>query len=863
MSAFAIETWWPLVLLPVGVLFTLWVARRTETALSPARRPWVAGLRIAAISAAVVALMQPVWLARTDAISVIYALDVSRSIDPAFIDAAIRWIERTEGKGPPHDARFVAFAASARLAADAEAIRALPVRGGSGGSASALDRDATDLEAALDTARNAFTPHRIKRLVLISDGVATSGNTWRAVERLHRDGVRVFTSAASVRPGNDAWIEGIDTPRDWRRDEPGLVKVRVEAQTGTRARVTLARDGKPVAQKSVTLDAGANVVAFTVKIPAAGATALEASVVAEGDEARDNDRYTQSVSVRGRPRVWYVESPGETGAPLRDALVREGIEAVAVAPAALPDKAAGFDGIDAVILSDVAAKDIGPARMQALASWVRDGGGGLLFAAGASTYGESGWRESAVEKVLPVTFEAQEKRRELALVIALDRSYSMKGRKLDLAKAATLGALDLLDENHRFGVITFDSQPEQTVPLAPVRSKRRAEDQISRFTASGQTNIYPALQSAYRLLVDNPSKSKHVILLSDGDTQPADFQRLVKRMAEANITVSTVAIGAEADTALMESIANWGKGRHYYTVSPDLVPKIFIDETKRLVNESLVEEPVRAVPRRRAEAIRGIDFEHAPRLRGYASTKLKDGAELTLSTETGAPLLARWQYGLGKTAVFTSDAKGRWAADWLGWSGYGKLWSQLVRETMRRDAGEDVSFEATRDDAGAVVRLAALDAGGAFRNDLRPQVKATLPDGSTRTLTMSQVGPGRYEVRTPLEGTGRAPWRFELIEGGGVPKALVARAGVQALHRPYPDELRLRPPDQSLLQAIAEQTGGKFAPDPADVFAPLGDRATRPRALWPWFAALALLFYLLDLAVRRVPRLGRTEPVIK
>jgi len=854
VSAFTIEAWWPLILLPAGVLFTLWVARRTETALSPARRPWVAGLRIAGIAAAVAALMQPMWLARTDAISVVYALDVSRSVDPAFIDAAIRWIDRTEARGPAHDARFIAFAASARLTADAEAIRALPVRGAGGGSASALDQEATDLEAALDAARGAFVPHRVKRLVLISDGVATTGDAWRGVERLRREGVRIFTSPALVRSGTDAWIGGIDTPRDWRRDEPGLVKVRVEAQARTRARVMLARDGQPLGQKSLTLEPGVNVVAFTVKITATGATALETSVTAEGDQAHDNDRYTQSVSVRGRPRIWYVEGDSASGSPLRDALVREGIDVVSGSAANLPGRSAGYESYDAVILSDVAAKDVDAERMHALASWVRDDGGGLLFVAGAATYGESGWRESAVEKVLPVTFEAQEKRRELALVIALDRSYSMKGRKLDLAKAATLGALDLLDENHRFGVITFDSQPEMTVPLAPVRSKRRAEDQISRFTASGQTNIYPALQSAYRLLVDNASKSKHVILLSDGDTQPADFQRLVKRMAEANITVSTVAIGAEADTALMESIAKWGKGRHYYTVTPDLVPKIFIEETKRLVNESLVEEPVRAVPRRKAETIRGVDFEHAPPLRGYASTKLKDGAELTLSTQTGAPLLARWQYGLGKAAVFTSDAKNRWAADWLGWPGYGKFWSQLVRETMRRDAGEDVNFEAVRDGANAVIRLTALDAAGGFRNELRPRVKVTLPDGKTRAIELSQAGPGRYEARMPMEAMGRAPWRFELAEGGGVGKALVARAGVQALHRPYPDELRLKPADQALLQAMAEQTGGKFAPEPADVFASLGDHATRPRALWPWFAALALLCYLLDLAVRRVPR---------
>jgi uncharacterized membrane protein len=499
--------------------------------------------------------------------------------------------------------------------------------------------------------------------------------------------------------------------------------------------------------------------------------------------------------------------------------------------------------------------------MQALANWVREGGG-LLFTAGASTYGESGWRESAIEKVLPVTFEAQEKRRELALVIALDRSYSMKGRKLDLAKAATLGALDLLDENHRFGVITFDSQPEMTVPLAPVRGKRRAEDQISRFTASGQTNIYPALQMAYRALVDLPSKAKHVILLSDGDTQPADFQRLVKRMAEANITVTTVAIGAEADVALMENLSKWGRGRYYYTVSADRVPKIFIEETRRVVNESLVEQPVRAVPRGKAEALRGIDFARAPALKGYASTKLKDGAELALSTETGATLLARWQYGLGKTAVFTSDVTNRWAADWLAWPGFGKLFSQLVRETMRRDTGEAERFEVTRAGNEARVRFSALDAGGGFRNALQPRVKVSLPGGATTLLALRQSGPGRYEARMVLGAAGREPWRFRLVEGPGIGAALVARAGVQELHRPYPEELRQLPPDLPLLKAIADQTGGRYAPEPGDVFASLGDRAPRPKALWPWAAALALLLYLGDLALRRAPgiRFGAPAP---
>lgn len=852
MTALAIEAWWPLVVLAAGVPLVIWVARRGHTALAPRRRRWLTGLRIAALSSAVLALMRPVWLASTDAVSVVYALDVSRSVDPGFIDAAIGWMERANAQGKPSDARFIAFAGDARLAAEPKAIRDIRVRTERSGGTAALDRDATDLESALDAARSAFAPNSVQRLVLMSDGNATRGDTWRGVDRLRRSGARVFTVPALPRAGNDVWIEGIDTPRDLRRDEPALINVRIHAQAASKARVVLKRDGKALAQKAVMLDAGSNRVAFTVKMPASGMGTLGAEVIAEGDDAHDNDRFTRSVGVGARPRVLFVEGSKDGAKPLRDALVREGIDVTVAGASDLATTATGYGAYDEVILSDVPASAVDPKRMQALADWVREGGG-LLFAAGASTYGESGWRESALEKVLPVTFEAQEKRRELALVIALDRSYSMKGRKLDLAKAATLGALDLLDENHRFAVITFDSQPEITVPLAPVRSKRRAEDQISRFTASGQTNIYPALQTAYRLLVDLPSKAKHVILLSDGDTQPADFQRLVKRMAEANITVTTVAIGAEADVVLMENISKWGKGKFYYTVSPDRVPKIFIDETNRIVNESLVEEPVRAVPRQKADALRGIDFSGAPALKGYASTKLKEGADLTLSTETGAPLLARWQYGLGKSAVFTSDVKNRWAADWLDWPGYGKLFSQLVRETMRRDASEDVRFEVTREGGDALVHFTTLDSSGGFRNGLRPQVKLTMPDGSTRMIVLRQIGPGRYEARTPLGAAGGNPWRFRLAEGNGVPATLVDRAGVQELHRRYPDELRQMPPDHALLKAIAEQTGGRYSPEPKDVFASLGDRVSQPRALWPLAAALALLLYLADLALRRAP----------
>jgi Mg-chelatase subunit ChlD/CheY-like chemotaxis protein len=868
MSArLTIEAWWPLLLLAVALPLAWLAWRRSRAGIPEGRLLPLLVLRMAALVCVAGALMRPAWLAESAEVSVVYALDVSRSVAPAFHRAAVDWMAAADAAGRPLQSRVLAFSDRARFAGSATALLKTPVTdkpealpAGAGVAPSAapdapLVRSVTNLEAALDGAWLGLAPNAVKRVVLMTDGNATAGDTWRAVERLRREGVRVFTVPALVSAGTGAWIEGLDLPRDLHRDEPVLATVRVFSQGRQAARVWIERGGRELARQRVTLDQGVNRVPLTVKLADTGPVALRAHVAPEEGNRQDlTPGLSQTVNVGGRPRVLLVEGSTAARRPLAEVLRKQGFDLESVAPGALPAEATGLATRDAVVLDDVPAKEVSPEAMTALETWVREKGGGVVFVAGPNTYGESGWRESAVERVLPVTFEAREKRRDLALMIVLDRSYSMKGRKLDLAKAATLGALDLLDENHRFGVITFDAQPDMTVPLAPVRSRRRAEDLISRFTASGQTNIYPALQTAYRVLADQKDlRSRHVILLSDGDTQPADFQRLVKRMADNGITVTTVAIGAEADKALLENISKWGNGRYYFTESPERVPKIFIEETQRVVNESFVEELAQAVPRRQAELLRGIDFAAAPPLKGYASVKAREAAEVTLSTERGAPLLARWQVGLGRSAVFASDATNRWAADWLQWKGFAPFWSQLVREVMRREAAESAELEVTREAGVVKVSLSALEAGGVFRDGLEPSVRVSTPGGATRTLRLRQVGPGRYEARPPDDPAAAGFARFELVAGGGVDAGLVRAAGVRDLQPPVDAEDRLMPPDRALLQAIAGQTGGRYAPKPDEVFAAMGDGVKVSRALWPWLALAALLLWLADLALRRAP----------
>jgi uncharacterized membrane protein len=573
---------------------------------------------------------------------------------------------------------------------------------------------------------------------------------------------------------------------------------------------------------------------------------ISAGVQTAGDPFPQNDMLRQSIFVGPQPRVLYVEGSPTSAHYLHDALTGEGIEVTLGQPRDLPTAPTGYDEYDLLLLSDVPRAALNDAQMLSILTWVRDAGGGLIFAAGESSFGEEGYTETPIEETLPVWFRVNEKRKDLALVIVLDKSFSMVGPKIELSKEAAKAALAMLEPTHRFGLVTFDHSPYWTVPLQLATNTERINEYISSIIASAHTNIYPALERAYERLAETEAEVRHVILLSDGKTYPDDYETLLGRMMDAEITVSTVAVGEEADRELLGNIAEWGNGRSYFIRDAERVPQIFIEETQIASQATLVEEPVETSIMTSVEAFTGIDLAAAPRLRGYVSTQAKDTAEVLLESNAEAPILARWHYGLGKAAMFTSDVKNRWAADWLEWDGYGKFWSQLVRETMQRDSDDEVEFAVEREGDEAVITVSAVTEEGAFRVGLDPQLEVVEPDGSARPLDIAQVGPGTYQARYPLRTAPDAPYSFRL-SGEDID------AQSRELYYPYTDEYRLYPPNNELLLAIADQTGGEVLPDNEEIFDAYDESASVPTPLWPFLAGLALAFYLLDIALRRAP----------
>ncbi len=909
---------WLLAIVPL-VLLAGW---RHRTALSDGRMHLAGVLRGAALVLLTLALAGPQWHRPLREVSVVYALDVSGSVSPGFVSSALAWAEEANRRHRPAHVRYLPFADRPVPVGSARDVESITVADGGratglqrsdaadGGQpadriAAAINQGATNIERALDTALAGFAAGHAPRLVLISDGNQTEGDVWRLLPRLKQSGVRVFGIPAAVAGTRDAWVEAVHVTEGVRQQEPAAVTARILSRAPGAARVELRIDDEATSTRDVELVEGANDLAFDASFPLSGTRSLEVRVTAAGDQVPANDRLLQQIRIGPKPKVVYVEGTPASAGYLQAALDRQGIDVTVVDPAALASSPPPYDGHDAVILSDLPAASIGDAAASRLDAFVREGGA-LLFAAGENAFGDQGFRRGPLESLLPVSFEGPRKKKELDLVLMIDRSHSMSGRRLEFAKTAALSTLDLLDEQHRLAVIAFDARPHELVPLVEVGTKRRAEDQIASMAAGGQTSIFQALVHARGLLKDSTAKTKHVIVLSDGQTMPAGrledetpgssdpgkgredtmydrfvayepaddgrgnagFEPIVRRMAAEKITISTVTFGERPNLELMQSLARWGNGRSEIATSETEIPSLFVAEARRLLQESIVEEPFRPIVTTPSEALADIAFDAGPPLKGFAIAKAREFSETLLQAKDQQPLLVRSHHGLGRTVAFLSDVKNRWSADWLAWDGYGRLWAQVLRSSIRRDVGESLALRVRRDGNQALISLTALEPDGRYRNGLLPAVRIKAPAAGATVVTLPQVAPGSYQLRVPLVPASAGAYGFELLESpagtsdppGGATATAMAAAVSASLFYPASDEYRSAPINEAMLGALSQQTGGSFMPRTEAIFELDGDTGRASKALWPVLAAVALLAFLIDLAIRRMPVRRRVSP---
>jgi len=843
-----VSAFWLLAVIPV-----MWLARSGRLVAHVTRHGLLHVVaRSVLLASLIAALAQPVLSLTASRIAVVYLVDVSDSVASSAWKHAADVIDALNTATRPDDSRILAFGGDAVSLPDTAGLRSMAERRSVPEDLSQRVRPgATDLEQALTTAQAEIAPTASGRIVLFSDGRETTGDLQRAARRLAAGHVPVFVDPMLVRDLDDTWIEDVRVPRAPIVGALTTVEVVVGSQANTGVDVSVREGGRVIARRRVNVGRGTSTVSIDARFTSPGAHLVEAVIAADRDALTENNTLAREVVVAPPVRVLYVHANADDAAIAGLALAQAGMTVTKARPHELPTDPAALRRWDVVVLTNVARAQLSSGAMTALDSWVEEWGGGLLFAGGNAVIGESadrqqaGYRHSDIERILPVTFDRDDEP-QVALVIVLDRSWSMYGAAMDLSKAAAEAAANTLAPAQMVGVLSFNNDANWDVPLARVRENRSTlHDAISRITASGPTAIYPALGYAYDALAAVRARAKHVILLSDGQTAAEDFQGLVRKMKAANITVSSVALGPDADVTLLGNLATWGEGRSYVVQNATQIPEIFVKEAKNASN-STGDDDDAIRPILRQDAYFETGNGDLPPLSGRNAVTRKPQSIELLGTSRGDPLLSLWQAGLGRTAMFAADLDGRWTKDWLAWRGFGSALSSVVRSLAARRPPTSALDVAPEERRGAedVVRIGLdeRDEVGNPRNLLRPEVIVHQRD-QRGVLPLIQVRPGRYEAR--LVADTAAPLFFA-VQGS-------SSAGVtdRIFTVDQAAEYRFGPPDEQRLAALAAETGGTVRPVADDVRRVRQGSGVVRHALAPWCLALALILWPVDIALRR------------
>ena len=818
----------------------------------PALRRHVAelGLRCLALLMLVIAVAQPVWQRGASESALAVLVDVSDSITPSARAVEASWLQRAtataSSTAPVSVIAFAGTAAVTMLYRPVDHPTALALLH------SRADGGRTDLAGALRFATGVVPAG--SRLLLLSDGVQTVGDAAAGVPDLTAHHLSLDTVLLD-RPGSDVAVTRLVLPPAVPTGAALPLQVTVHSTRAVTATLTLHIDGRTVGRQTLALQVGDDPYQIDLPAQAAGWHVVRASISAPDDAEPRNDVLAAATEVTPAPRVLLVTQRPSDAAALAQ-LTAAALNVVALPPGHMPVSVAVLSPYAEVVLDDLPAAALDGAQVAALNDAVRRQGTGLFVLGGMRSLTQGHYSQSALERLLPVLSDTPASLQDgnVALQLVLDRSGSMDNLAGDVPKivmswaAALLAADFAVQHTDSLGILDFDQVSHILVPMGKVGAVDRPhiDRTINGMFSDGGTNIYQALRMGIAQVSRSAAPYHHIILMTDGMSDPANYQPLLTQAQQRKITISTVALGPDADVGLLRSISSSGKGRFYYTTNAQDLPRIFAEEARLAAGSAAVTGDVAVHIAANSPTVRSLGAAPLPHLTGYIATVLKPGAVDDLETSVHArkpdPVLARWQYGLGRVLVWTPGLENTWSAAWR--RAEPAFWSDALHWTLR---GPTVAADTPILDgvpAPDGIRIDTLTNSGTPIELQRLSIGVRTPGGAVTHPLVTQTGPGLYRAPYQFTATGVYTVTVRSLTSDGSPtQALLAV--------PYSREYLPMPSNASLLSALSTTTAGKALREPDQLAPPQSVGTT---ALWLWWALAltALVVYVAGIVTGRV-----------
>ncbi len=875
----------------------IWIGRNSLAGLGPWRSALAVVLRSIVCAMIVFALAGIQWVWTSDRTCVIYILDQSDSI-PALkrqlmLDYAIANVKAHRNASRDDQAGLIIFGREAAIEFPPLDENLPPIQQPESFFG---ESDATNLEAALKLAQATFPENAARRIVVLTDGNETLGTAAPTAKSLTDSGIGIDVIPVKLDSQAEVLVEKIDIPGNVRQGQPVEARVVLERFSETnepvsgRLRVvqSAGRSQQVLADQQIELERDVNVITLPHVIDQPAGYSYEATFIPDtksSDAISQNNSATAFTYVQGKGRVLLIEDVARVGEydNLIESLRRSNIEVDVRDTANLFANLIELQAYDAVILAgtprtsgeNADVQSFSDSQVDMLVQSVQQFGIGLLMIGGPEALGAGGWANTKLEEAMPVDFQIKNSKVEAvgALAMVMHASEIASGnywqKMIGRAALESLGPLDYC------GVVQFDFAGDKWLwggangMLRVGPNKQSMLQRLNAMTPGDMPDFQPSMQLALSGLKATTASMKHMIIISDGDPSPPS-NSILNGFANEGIKISTVAVGAHgaAGHQTLQKIANVTGGNYYVVTNARALPKIFMREARRVSRSQLFEDSSGIGTQIVAshEALTGISRE-LPSISGYVLTQLKDSPLVERPIRASKPaeedvstILATWTYGLGRTAVFSSDSGRRWAADWANWSQFDQFFSQLVR-WMMRPSKEDANYSifTTYRDGRIEVVVNATDEDDRFVNFLEMAGAAVGPDLKPFSFKLAQQSAGRYVGSIPAEQAGA--YVLNVVPGPG---QAPLTTGVSV---PFSAEYRIRQTNTRLLRQLSElqPVGGSVGTmtEPLDraewesllaldSFRPGVPQVRSLQDIWPWAVLFGATLFFADCFVRRV-----------
>ena len=840
----------PLFFFLLGIIPILLIINRyTRIEAARWRKVGTLLLRLGAVLCLILALVGLQQKGQEDILSVVFLLDVSDSVPTVQQKAGIEQINTALDALKSTDLfSVILFAGGAAVSVLNQRKAAQPHLTEEILSGAEIDRTATNLAGAIQLGLNLPTGEQVgeKRLVLLSDGVQNVGEVTDLLDLVRASETEVFALPLSSEREYEVWVRTLETPSQVRAGETFPVRAIVETTTDTEVQVRLYRNDIPVEPQTIALKRGRQPIDFPQQISEENVYKyrIELSVDnSTGDNPENNTGYGVT-RVYGTPHILYIEGDAGQAEALKTVLEMNGLAVEVLSPSEFPTDLVALQNSDAIILSNVSADELSALQIEHIESYVRDLGRGLVVIGGDRAFGRGGYHDTPLEQVSPLEMTPRQKKESLALMLVVDASGSMANyigpdQKIQLALEGVRASIRALDDEDRVGVIAFAAKIKMDEPPTTVHEEILRE--VGKLRPGSGTKMYPALEKAYERLQTVDAKQKHILLLSDGKSE-GDFIPLAKRITADKMTLSTIAIG-DADRELMKSIAEAGGGGYRDVRNISELPKIMADEVRQ-TQKYTVQEPFQPIINDGDyPMLAGID--RVPKLYGYIATSEKELAQTYIRSHEDHPILAGWNYGLGRSVAFTSDMKPGWGAAWIEWENFGKFWGQVVNWVLpSTDEAADFDLNATHQNGRGelLINTTSTIATHGITFDAR----IARPNAGGEVVELRRVTPTQYSGEFPVRERGSY-----LVTAQKNRDGQVESTAYENLVLSYPTEFAEFETNRRLLNELASRTNGIFEPSPKQIAQHRGTAIEHLKPLSFTLLIVSLILFVFEMILRR------------